>query len=246
MQQYFVDEMPKNNQVQLPADAAHHFVRVMRAIVGSECEVVLPDHRVFKAQLVDRDTAKLALVNQIDRQPELPVNVILACGLPKTKGKPELIVQKGTELGADKIIFFAAKRSISQWRDNKLAKKLAHLQKIAHAAAEQSHRTKIPEIGYDNSLDALLKHEPADFRLVAWEESAKQGEHAQLVQTLRQIKKGQSLLAIFGPEGGISQSEIDYMTSNQVKAAGLGPRILRTETAPLYFLACVSYQLELD
>lgn len=246
MQQYFVDEMLNDHQVQLPADAAHHFVRVMRATVGSQCEVVLPDQRVYKAQLVDQTSAKLELVQQLDRHPEMPVKVVLACGLPKTKGKPELIVQKGTELGADKIVFFAAERSISQWRDNKVAKKLAHLQKIAHAAAEQSHRTKIPEIGYYESLAELLQHEPADFHLVAWEESAKQGEHAQLVQTLKQIKKGQSLLAIFGPEGGLSQTEIDYMASNQVKAAGLGPRILRTETVPLYFLACVSYQLELD
>lgn len=246
MQRYFVDKMPAEKQVKLPTDAAHHFMRVMRAKTGDQCEVVLPDQRAFKARLIDSETATVELAEQISQNPELPVKVVLACGLPKTKGKPELIVQKGTELGADRIVFFAAERSISQWKGNKVAKKLAHLQKIAHAAAEQSHRTQIPVVTYYDSVDTLLKEEPADSRLVAWEESAKQGEHAQLVQTLTQMKKGQRLLAIFGPEGGLSQAEVEQMENSGVKAAGLGPRILRTETAPLYFLACVSYQLELD
>lgn len=246
MQRYFVDSLPQDGKLTLPKDVSHHFVRVMRATSGSRCEVVLPDQRVFVAQLNSQEPAVVELLNQLDTDPELPVKVTLACGLPKTKGKPELIVQKATELGADRIAFFAAQWSISQWRGNKVEKKLMHLQNIAHAAAEQSHRTKIPEVLYYDSLDKMLEKEPADQRIVAWEESAKQGEHAQLVQTLNTLQKGQSLLAIFGPEGGLSEDEVTRMQKQGVKAAGLGPRILRTETAPLYFLACVSYQLELD
>lgn len=246
MQRYFVNQMPQDETLTLPKDAAHHFLKVMRAQAGSQCEVVLPDQRVFLAQLIKTEPAMVKLTKQIVTHPELPIHVVLACGLPKTKGKPELIVQKGTELGADRIVFFSAERSISQWRPNKVAKKLDHLQGIAHAAAEQSHRTKVPLVKYYDSLSSLLDNEHTDMSLVAWEESAKQGEHAQLVQTLHAIQDDQSLLAIFGPEGGLSSTEVKQMEDYGVKAAGLGPRILRTETAPLYFLACVSYQLELD
>lgn len=246
MQRYFVKQMPQDKLVELPTDAAHHFVRVMRATSGSQCEVVLPDQRVFQAELVKEDPATVKLVQQLDTKPELPVQVVLACGLPKTKGKPELIVQKGTELGASRIVFFDAQRSISQWRANKVAKKLDHLQKIAHAAAEQSHRTEIPQVAYYDSLTNCLDHEQTDYKIVAYEESAKQGEHAQLVQTLKQIQANQSLLAVFGPEGGLTEDEVQMMAKRGIEAAGLGPRILRTETAPLYFLACVSYQLELN
>lgn len=95
MQQYFVDEMPEAKQVKLPTDAAHHFIHVMRAKIGDQCEVVLPDQRSFKAQLTDTESATVELTEAIRQNPELPVKVVLACGLPKTKGKPELIVQKG-------------------------------------------------------------------------------------------------------------------------------------------------------
>lgn len=80
---------------------------------------------------------------------------------------------------------------------------------------------------------------------MAWEESAKQGETKALVKNLQKAQAGQELLAIFGPEGGLTQQEIDQLATYQVEPVGLGPRILRTETAPLYLMSAISYQLEL-
>ncbi|WP_314319706.1 RsmE family RNA methyltransferase, partial [Paucilactobacillus nenjiangensis] len=88
--------------------------------------------------------------------------------------------------------------------------------------------------------------ESADVKIVAWEESAKQGEQAQLVQSLEQLATGQTLLTIFGSEGGLSEAEVEIMSQYQVVPAGLGPRILRTETAPLYVLSAISYHFELE
>ncbi|MDC2840816.1 16S rRNA (uracil(1498)-N(3))-methyltransferase [Limosilactobacillus mucosae] len=246
MQRYFIDEsLPKDRRLTLPADIAHHLIDVLRADVDTEIEVALNDQKVYLAKVVELNPATIELKADLGTDAELPVEVILACGLPKTKEKPELIVQKATEMGADRIVFFAAQRSISRWNPQKQAKKIERLQKIANAAAEQSHRNHQPEVVYGGKLSDVLKNEAADFKIVAWEESAKQGEEANLAKTLRQLRPGQKLLAIFGPEGGLSEAEIEQMQAQGVVPAGLGPRILRTETAPLYLLAAVSYQLEL-
>ncbi len=82
--------------------------------------------------------------------------------------------------------------------------------------------------------------------MIAYEESAKQGEQAQLVQTFQQLTSGQKLLVVFGPEGGLTQKEIENFQEAGGKLCGLGPRILRTETAPFYLLSAASFYYELQ
>lgn len=247
MQRYFIDQVKTGDRINIPKDIAHHLVTVLRATVDTEFELVLADHQAYLAKLVSttpRATAQL--VEKLGKDSELPVSVILACGLPKTKEKPELIVQKGTELGASKIVFFEAERSISHWNTQKQTRKISRLQKIADAAAEQSHRNAKPQVEYCASLKQLLADYSATMRLVAWEESAKSGESSRLYQSLSKLHKNDSVLAIFGPEGGLSTAEVSIMEENGIIPVGLGPRILRTETAPLYFLSAVSFITELS
>lgn len=247
MQRYFIEQpLPKSGAIQLPQEVAHHFITVLRAQVGTECELVFADQQVYRCQLVNVAEATVKVVKKLPVNAELPVHAIVACGLPKTKDKPELIVQKGTELGADEIIFFESERSVSHWNEAKQVKKVARLQKIADGAAEQSHRNKIPKVRYVSDLKKLLQTVSADQRVVAWEESAKQGETSQLARLLKQAVLGERWLAIFGPEGGLTTDEIATMQAAGVTPIGLGPRILRTETAPLYFLSALSFALELS
>ncbi len=247
MQRYFLATTAQiGDTVELPADVSHHLIDVMRAQVGSQIEVVLANQQAYLATITTVKPAQVTLNEALDSDSELPVNVILVCGLPKTKEKPELIVQKATELGAHQIVFFAAERSVSRWTAEKVTKKLARLQKIANGAAEQSHRQVQPSVHYVKKLTDVLDQFPAQHRLVAWEESAKQGETSALVRELQATQPGETILAIFGPEGGLSETEINQLTAQEVVPAGLGPRILRTETAPLYFMSAVSVWLELN
>lgn len=85
-----------------------------------------------------------------------------------------------------------------------------------------------------------------DLILVAYEESAKTGEHSAFANALQQIEANSKVLLIFGPEGGISSDEIAAYQKAGGLLVGLGPRILRTETAPLYALSAISYALELN
>jgi 16S rRNA (uracil1498-N3)-methyltransferase len=156
------------------------------------------------------------------------------------------VVQKGTELGAAGFIGFPAKTSVVKWDAKKLAKKQQRLEKIAQEAAEQSHRQVTPIVELlATEKEFLEKVATYDVIVVAYEESAKQGEHAQLARILQKVEKGTRLLAIFGPEGGLAPQEIETLVAMNGQLCGLGPRILRAETAPFYLLSAASYQLEL-
>lgn len=115
MQRYFVTDQLPNDKVELPADISHHLVDVMRAKVGDQIEIVCADHQVYLATIVNLAPTLVKVEQPLNSGAEMPVEVTIACGLPKTKEKPQLIVQKGTELGATRIIFFNCQRSISHW-----------------------------------------------------------------------------------------------------------------------------------
>ena len=246
MQRYFLDVTGQDGQtVTLPETVTHHWVTVLRAQVGDTAEFVDHTAHLFHGQLLavtDRQaTVQLTVV--ATPAVELPVHTVIACGLPKQE-KAEWITQKATEMGVDQIIFYAGDWSVAKWQGNKVAKKLARLTKVANGAAEQSHRLVRPTVSYLPNLAAVLKTSN-DCPLLAYEESAKQGEHSALTQRLTAMTPGQTVLAIFGPEGGISPAEVQTAQAAGATLVGLGPRILRTETAPLYFLAAASTLWEL-
>ena len=97
----------------------------------------------------------------------------------------------------------------------------------------------------EKKADFLKKLADFDKIFIAYEESAKEGEQAVLAHELAQAEAGQNLLFIFGPEGGISPEEVEVFEAAGAFKVGLGPRIMRTETAPLYALSAVSYAFEL-
>jgi len=161
--------------------------------------------------------------------------------------KLEFIAQKATELGASAIWAFPADWSVAKWDGKKLAKKSEKLEKIAQGAAEQSKRNLIPEVRlFDKKADFQAALADFDRIIAAYEESAKEGETAALVRALSGLESGAKVLFIFGPEGGLSPDEIDAFGQAGAISAGLGPRILRAETAPLYALTAVSVLLELS
>jgi 16S rRNA (uracil1498-N3)-methyltransferase len=246
MQQYFSDlTTPEvGSDFVLDDASSHHLFNVMRGKPGLKVNVVFADKRVALAEVLSSENA-LRVLEVFDKNTELPIDVTIAAGFPKGD-KLEFITEKVTELGASAVWGYPGKWSVAKWDGKKLAKKQERLMKIAQAAAEQSKRIVIPDVALFENFGAF-KSRLADFDyvLVAYEESAKQGEVATLVSTLSGIEAGSKLLLIFGPEGGIAPEEIAIYEENGGKLAGLGPRILRAETAPLYALSAISYELEL-
>ena len=98
----------------------------------------------------------------------------------------------------------------------------------------------------DTEKELFTQLSDYDVILVAYEESAKQGELANLAKVFNSVTAGSRILAIFGPEGGLMAEEINQFVDAGAIICGLGPRILRTETAPLYLLSAASYHWELN
>ncbi|MBW3113056.1 16S rRNA (uracil(1498)-N(3))-methyltransferase [Bacillus sp. MCCB 382] len=246
MQRYFINSLYRENDpIIITGDDYHHMVRVMRMKEEDEVFVVFKDQAsaITRIETISSDAVELSIVQWETSTKELPIKVTIASGLPKGD-KLELIFQKGTELGATRFIPFNADRSIVKWDDKKAKKKTERWEKIVKEAAEQSHRLLVPEVSAPVSLKQLIQ-EPFEYKLVAYEEDARAGEKGNLSKVLTSIEPGQSILVVFGPEGGLSEKEIELLRSEGFLTCGLGPRILRTETAPLYVLSAISYQLEL-
>lgn len=246
MQQYFVKGTAEKFLTITDKDTTKHMFSVMRLVDGDEVVLVFEDGIKRLARVVSSSQHQLEMVQELKDDVELPVQVTIASGFPKGD-KLEFVAQKATELGASGIWAYPADWSVVKWDGKKLAKKVEKLEKIAQGAAEQSKRNRVPEIQlFEKKVDFLAQLVTFDKVFIAYEESAKAGELAALARELQIVEAGQKILFIFGPEGGISPKEIEAFEQAGGISVGLGPRILRTETAPLYALSAVSYAVEMN
>ena len=248
MQRYFSKQtIDVNQQIQLEKDDNHHIVRVMRGKIDDEVIIVDSTNIAYKAKIetIEDNVANLRILNALENQhTELPIQVTIACGLSKND-KIDLIVQKATECGMNEFIPLALERDVVKWKGNKISNRIERLERISKEAAEQRHRNVIPEISHLSTIDTLQK-EAGNYKhkLIAYEETAKKGQHGQLKETLKEVQAGDNLIIVFGSEGGLTELEVAKLKEVGYIECSLGPRILRAETAPIYALSAMSYHLE--
>lgn len=245
MQRYFVNHF-RDNFFYISEEDRHHILKVMRLKAGDKIVCATNGKSaICSIEEITDDQVIAKVVKWEEDSVELPVKVAIASGLPKGD-KLEWIIQKGTELGASMFIPFTATRSVVKWDEKKATKKVERWNKIAKEAAEQSHRQVLPEVQHPVNLKSLIELSKSfHHKLIAFEEDAKEGETSVLNNSLTNIEKEQSVIFVFGPEGGLTLEEVSLLKENGFQSCGLGPRILRTETAPLYALSAVSYHTEL-
>ena len=246
MQQYFVNGRAPQGIFQIKdKDTAKHMFSVMRLQADDQTVLVFDDGIKRLARVVDSQSQSVEIIEELADNVELPVSVTIATGFPKGD-KLEFVAQKATELGMAALWAFPADWSVVKWDGKKLGKKAEKLEKIAQGAAEQSKRNRIPAIRlFEKKTDFLAQLTGFDQIILAYEEAAKEGEQANLVKALSGLETGQSVLVIVGPEGGVSPEEVAAFEGAGAVKTGLGPRILRAETAPLYALSAISYATEL-
>ncbi len=246
MQRYFLQsEFDDQEQTTITGEDGKHIVRVMRMTVGDSV-ITVSGGEAFVSIITELLADGVVIQRQegLMQTNEMPVRVTIACGLPKGD-KLDLIVQKGTELGMAGIVPFEAERSIVKWDAKKGDKKVERLRKIAKEAAEQCHRTVIPNVASTASFKQLIEQSASyDVLLFADEEDAKSGNPNRMAERLKNVHPEQTVLTVFGPEGGLSRNEAEVLRSAGFLPIALGPRILRTETAPLYLLSAMSYEFE--
>lgn len=248
MQRYFAKRCDENGFLYIEGSDVFHIVKVMRMKEQANLYVVF-EQKVALARIVsiEEHYVKLLPIKYLELDGELPVNVILACAL--TKGmKWEVIVQKGTELGANMFVPWQASRSVVQWNEAKKVQKCMRYQKVAIEAARQAHRTFIPQVTQVTTLEDIIKQyaTKAAIKLVAYEESSRNGESTNLANACKRLANHRDVLVIFGPEGGLSPQEIALLEESDFICCSLGKRILRAETAPLFVMSVLGYELELN
>jgi 16S rRNA (uracil1498-N3)-methyltransferase len=230
MPRFFV---PKDQIPEITGSDAHQIKNVLRMQKGDTLEILDGTGAIYQAKIADVRAGKVIceITSSTPQENEAKVKVTIAQCLPKGK-KMDLIIQKCTELGTDKIIPVLSERSIAK------ADKLERWQKIAKEAAEQSGRSTIPAISPLMHFEEVLKIiSNYDLALIPWElEKTNSLKHQlSLVCSLR------SLVFLIGPEGGFSHQEIDLARKAGCVPVSLGKNILRTETAGMAALAMLSY-----
>jgi len=167
-------------------------------------------------------------------EPKLHCSVYM--GFPKAD-KFEHVIQKATELGAYEIVVFPCARSISRPDAKSLAKKLERWQKIAASAAEQSGRGRIPQVLALQSFDEAVKRaSEAEFSVLFYE-----NERTLSLRAAVEAKPFSTASLMTGPEGGLTEQEVQAASDAGMHICSLGPRILRCETAPLCALSALMY-----
>lgn len=251
MQRYFIEgnHLKAGSLIQLSADDAHHLFHVMRAKPGDGVEVVSQDEQLYLARVQEDSDSKhpVLMIDHVlaDQKCELSVSVTLAVGISKNN-RLDWLVQKATELGASTIIPLQMERNVVRWPAQKMGAKIERLEKIVIGAAQQAKRLKVPQVLAPMTVKDLIAHR-SDFDTcwMAYEETAKSGDHRHLAQLMSDLQAKQRILAVFGPEGGIDPQEAKELIKAEFSPISLGPRILRAETAPAYLLSVISYHMEL-
>jgi len=250
MQRYFVPEAQMNERsVTLEGDDARHAAAVMRAKPGDRFIACNGRGRDVVARIdsVDKHTVAADIVEELTVSAEMRWRVDVAQSLPKGD-KLETVIQKGTEAGASAFLPFLSRRTVVQYDERKEAKRIDRWRKIAKEAAEQSHRSVVPRIEAVSTWKSLLQRiTEYDLALLCYEEEGRAG--IGLKDELAAFKSGRgsenaapSVLIVVGPEGGFSPEEAEAAVAAGARLIGLGRRILRTETAALYALACLAYE----
>lgn len=242
MQRYFVKkDAIIEPYIYITGDDCHHIGMVMRMKPGDNV-YISDEERSFIAVIQDikKEQVTLLIKEELNEEKELPFNVTIAQGLVRRE-KMEEVIDYITELGASCYIPVVMSRSIVKVNFEQMEKKSTRYAKIAKEAAEQSHRLKIMEVkNVENWKNFLKLAGNYDLCLYAYEASPKDDSLKQILRT----KKYQNILVLVGPEGGISEKEVEDLKKNNFLPISLGPRILRTQVAPLYVMSALSYEWE--
>ena len=230
---YVPEPFAGTQELQLSEAQSHYVANVMRAQLGDLVSVFNGQDGQWLAEVsqVKKKSVTLQLqARQLAQKSSPDLWLVFA----PVKNKTELVVEKATELGVSKILAvftrYSVVRSINQEK----------LETHAIEAAEQCERMDVPPIEEHKDLQSLLAAWPKDRTLLYGDESGNGLPMTQLLPTL----VGKPCAVLIGPEGGFSKEEHQLlMNTSFVKGFGLGPRILRADTAAVAALACVQSML---
>lgn len=222
---------------------AAHLARVLRAQPGTRADVVAGGH-LFHAEVaaVSPEEVRFNLLAAMDADPALPIT--LAISIFKFDHM-EWGIEKATELGVQAIAPVIARRT-DKHLAQAAAKRVERWRRIAHEASQQSRRSDVPIVHEPVPLERHIRQHGDAMRIVLAEQERGVTLRERVEEILRAADDDQipALELAFGPEGGWAPEEEALFDANGWRAASLGPRILRAETAAIAALAVVASYLE--
>ena len=221
-------------RITLPETAGHHVSRVLRLGAGDALTVFDGRGGEYRATLVRVSRAAVmvdvGVHDPVERESALAVE--LGQGICKGD-RMDLVVQKATELGVRTIRPIVCERTVVKLDAARAERRMAHWRAIAVHAAQQSGRTRVPEVAGVEDLGAWLARAGAGPAFVL-------SPHAGAsLSDLAPSGPGESVRLLVGPEGGLSPREVERAGATGFAGLRLGPRVLRTETAALVALAAL-------
>ncbi len=233
MQRYFAI----NKYLELNEDDRYHLLKVMRMKPNDMIEIIF-DSQTYLCRIehINNYDVKISVVEEIKEIKKIDYEVSIAIGLLK-ESKLDLVIQKATELGVNKIYPIVMERSIIKLTKDKEPKKKERWLKIAKEASEQSGRINMPIINDIKEVKDLINLD-YDLKIVCIPDE----KALKIKEVLSKCKKCDRILIVIGPEGGLTKSEEKILTDNKFFKVTLGNLILRTETAPIYALSVVNYE----
>ncbi len=232
-------EMIREARPVITGPQAGHICRVLRLAAGDSVELIDGTGNGYRAIIVSASPKQVQL--QIEKTfallSESPVHITLAQGFLKERKMDDLLPPL-TELGIHRWIPFFCSRSVPVPNRKGLSKRLERWEKIAIESVKQCRRAVIPEIRLAESFDEMLAESAsADLKLIFWEDASKRFDWQN-----RPMQKPNTIMMAVGPEGGFQEDEIRRAREQGFVIAGLGPRILRAQTAALTAVAIVQHK----
>lgn len=219
--------------VELEAAASHHLSKVLRMQPGRELILFNGAGGEFSATLVEvtKKYVRVAVGEHRLENRESPLALELAIGVSRGE-RFEWVLQKATELGVSKITPLLTERTEVKMGGERQDKIMERWQQIVVSACEQCQRNFLPQLSVPMAIGDWLTTVESDLCFVL---------HHRDSQVLPADKHPHSVTLLIGPEGGLSEAEIAQVLAQQFNPLTLGPRVLRTETAPVAAISLVQY-----
>ncbi len=219
---------------------ANHITRSLRMRVGEEITLCDGDGTEYYGIISEIETSsvKLTISHCAPSEAEAPYKATVYQALAKGD-KFDTVIQKSVECGAFAIVPVATSRCTVKLSAADAEKKRARWQRIAEEAAKQCGRGIIPQVKPMISLSEVPKNAENSLLLFCYEKGTKP-----LKDVLAKSDFNSDVSILIGPEGGFAEDEADFITENHGICISLGKRILRTESAAPFVLACLSYAFE--
>ena len=238
-----IDEL--SGLVTITGDDAHHIARSLRMAAGEHVTVCDSQKTEYDCELLHFEDDRVVTARIVSAAPmmtEPPISVTLYQALPKGD-KLDTVIQKAVECGVSEITPFESERCIVKVKPDAEEKKTQRRQRISEEASKQCGRSVIPEVKPTVSFDEMLERASQCNIIFFCYEGDGTKPLGRLLPWLDEFKKAKgeypTVAVVIGSEGGFSLAEVEKARARGFILTGLGRRILRTETAPLFILSSI-------